>query len=178
MTRSQAKQLGIKKYFSGKPCVRGHNSYRYTSKGSCVECLDNYRHENPEKFNENKIRSTTKHRQKRNAESKAWKIKNKDRHARTQKLWRERNNHLCNMYARKRQASIMRRTPDWVDTVAIAEIETTYLWCSSLRKIGVNVEVDHVVPLQGKLVSGLHVPENLQVIHMSDNRKKSNYHEL
>lgn len=38
-------------------------------------------------------------------------------------------------------------------------------------------QVDHIIPLQGKNVSGLHVPENLQVIERSINSKKRNKYE-
>lgn len=38
-------------------------------------------------------------------------------------------------------------------------------------------EVDHIIPLCGELVSGLHVATNLQVIKANDNRDKSNYFE-
>lgn len=36
------------------------------------------------------------------------------------------------------------------------------------------MSVDHEIPLRGRLVSGLHVLENLRVIPRSDNQKKSN----
>lgn len=38
-TRQAAIQRGVKLYFSGKPCKRGHLSARYTASGQCVECV-------------------------------------------------------------------------------------------------------------------------------------------
>ena len=56
-------------------------------------------------------------------------------------------------------------TPPWAD---LAEIREIYLNCPD------GFEVDHVIPLNGKYISGLHVPENLQYLTVHDNREKSN----
>ena len=45
---------------------------------------------------------------------------------------------------------------------------------SLTRAVGRRYEVDHVIPLQGKLVSGLHVQNNLQVLLKEDNCRKHN----
>ena len=42
------------------------------------------------------------------------------------------------------------------------------------KETGILHEVDHIIPLQGELVSGLHVPWNLRVITAEENRKKGN----
>ncbi|MGH6627608.1 MAG: hypothetical protein ACRECD_13905 [Burkholderiaceae bacterium] len=39
-------------------------------------------------------------------------------------------------------------------------------------------EVDHIIPLLGRRVSGLHVENNLRVVPREENRKKSNHYEV
>lgn len=65
----------------------------------------------------------------------------------------------------KRILNIALRTPKWVDQKAILEV---------YKNNPPNHHVDHIVPLCGKNVSGLHVPWNLQSIPADDNIKKRN----
>lgn len=63
------------------------------------------------------------------------------------------------------RAAKLQRTPTWANLEAIKVI---YENCPPGH------DVDHVIPLQGKKVSGLHVVANLQYLTVSDNRSKSN----
>lgn len=62
--------------------------------------------------------------------------------------------------------------PAWVDRVAMEAIYAEAVRIS--RETGIPHEVDHIFPLQGKTVCGLHVETNLRVVTRSVNRAKSN----
>lgn len=71
-----------------------------------------------------------------------------------------------------RRAGLRHATPKWVDRSAIRAIYEECL--KRTKETGIQHEVDHIVPLAGVNVRGLHVPWNLQVIRASVNRTKSN----
>ena len=69
----------------------------------------------------------------------------------------------------------MNQTPKWAD---FNKIQSFYIEAERLTKeTGTPHEVDHIIPLQGKLVSGFHVHNNLQILTRSKNRSKGNNHE-
>lgn len=78
-----------------------------------------------------------------------------------------------NAATRKYQAAKLSATPPWLSAEHLRTIEGLYIEAARLtEETGVPYEVDHIVPLQGRKVRGLHVPWNLRVIERTENRRK------
>jgi 5-methylcytosine-specific restriction endonuclease McrA len=67
---------------------------------------------------------------------------------------------------RLRELALQKRTPTWANREAIDAI-----YAEAQRT---NMTVDHIVPLRGKTVSGLHVEHNLQLLSREENARKGN----
>lgn len=105
------------------------------------------------------------HKEKRDAYSKKYKIDNKQQIKNYNKQYLKNNRQKIYFSNSKRRAAKLKRTPFWVNLNKIKEI---YLNCP------IGYAVDHIVPLQGKNVSGLHVSWNLQYLTPTDNSIKKN----
>lgn len=82
------------------------------------------------------------------------------------------------MNTSRRRAAQLQRTPAWLSDDQITSIENLYFQAKMLEiETGIKHHVDHIIPLQGKTVSGLHVPENLRVISAKENLSKNNRYE-
>lgn len=179
-SRAEAKATGAKYYFTGKPCARGHVAPRKT-KGCCIECMkedwaiDNAkRSEKPKSeasraagqryYERNKelvkARAAARPAEEKRAYRKKWETSNPE-HKKAQTSLRKR---------RHREA-----TPSWVTQDQTRAMRGLYLQAQVLTKTtGERYVVDHIVPLLGEEVCGLHVPWNLRVITQEENLKKSN----
>jgi hypothetical protein len=78
------------------------------------------------------------------------------------------------------EAQLKRATPSWLTKEDWAQMDAIYAEARELTRVyGIRHEVDHKIPLNGKRVSGLHVPGNLQILSQLANVAKSNkYAEL
>ena len=75
----------------------------------------------------------------------------------------------------RNRAKRLKRMPRWIKDVFIDEIKQFYKMARELEKIFPwKQHVDHVIPMKGKLVSGLHVPWNLQILSKKANLEKGN----
>lgn len=105
------------------------------------------------------------------AHNRSYRAKNKD----TLKASRVKDKHKYLAWARLRALSKINATPKWLsddDKWLIQEIYHLAKIRTDLTNIKWNV--DHIVPLKGKDVCGLHIPDNLQVITEIENKSKSN----
>lgn len=163
--------------YVGSVCKRGHSPERYVKTGHCVACKSEQQKaayaKDPDRFS---------------AASKKWSSKNKDKVRETARAlyWKnpekfrakvlaqiKRNPARANAAVMKRTAAKMQRTPKLAN---LRKIEKVYMLCAEMRKqTGIKYVVDHIVPLRGERVSGLHVHENLQIITNVENVKKKNH---
>lgn len=100
---------------------------------------------------------------------------NRDELREKHKSWSANNKHIIREKTRRRDAAKAKRVPKWLDKDDLWLIKEIYrLAVQREKSTGIKWHVDHIIPLQGKTVSGLHVPSNLQVITWLDNIKKGN----
>ncbi len=105
----------------------------------------------------------------------SWVAANAELNRRYKQKYATNNPGKVNANARKYKASKAKRTPPWLSKEQLREIEQFYVIAKDLSWLSLEpLEVDHIVPLRGKIVSGLHVPWNLQILPKSDNEKKRN----
>ncbi len=120
-----------------------------------------------------------KNREKAKQRASKWYYDNKEYALQKNKVysieWRKYNKDRHAAQENKRRALKLNATPKWLTGKQYKEIEAFY-WLAKLQEelTDTKYHVDHIVPLKGKTVCGLHVPWNLQVLSAKDNLSKSN----
>jgi len=149
--------------------------YRQNNREKLREYAKQYRQNNREKVREYGQRWNEANRDKTRKNAQQYRQTNPDKSRESLRKWRQANINKRNALEAKRRAAKLQRTPAWLTKEQLDEIETFYTAALAFRLFtGLTYHVDHIIPLQGKNVSGLHVPWNLQVISATDNLKKYN----
>lgn len=157
ITRQEAKRQGLKRYFTGQPCGRGHLCERYVCDAQCYQC------------SYDKVRA--RYLADPAADSQRvlnWKRRNPEIAKASWLTWSRKNLGKNRARVSRRRAALLQRMPAWADLKAIRQFYTA---CPK------GMTVDHIIPLNGKEVSGLHVVENLQYLTPSDNSSKKNHYD-
>lgn len=101
--------------------------------------------------------------------------KHKDKRKQDTIVWRSNNPDKVRFYNASRKKTRLTATPNWLTKDHKMFMEIQYQMALLLKeRLGFEHHVNHIHPLQGKNVCGLHVPWNLRVIPASDNIRKSN----
>jgi hypothetical protein len=162
-----------------------HKEYYLKNKDAFIE----YRAKNREARKEycKQYRKDHKHdpeyKAKENARTLAWYHANfdkiKDKKYAKDKAWRDKNKDIINSFTAKRRVIKLQRMPKWLTEEQKKQIKDMYALATLLNETtDTEWHVDHIIPLQGKLVSGLHVPDNLQVIPAKENLIKRNKYKV
>lgn len=169
----EARALGLPTYFTGKPCPKGHTAERRTANRGCVVCNKETTNEYCNRRYHENIEVERAYRRQHYRQNKQSYIdasrRNATPYVRKTEGTRDKSFQpgywsakVAEYRAKKKQ-----RTPAWADLTAI---ESFYNACPP------GFEVDHIIPLNGKNVSGLHVLNNLQYLTRIENASKGNNH--
>jgi hypothetical protein len=108
-----------------------------------------------------------------------WRQENCQHVSQYSKKYRDNNKAKYAYLCQKRKIDLLARTPQWLTTDDFWMMEEAYMLAALRTEMfGVPHHVDHVIPLRGKLVSGLHVPTNLRVVTWKENQRKTNKFEV
>ena len=141
----------------------------------CKSCIKKARKANPEKIKAINKAFYQANKERVLAEKKAYREANREKARACSKKWQKANKGKANAYRAKRRAKKLKATPKWLTPNDWKWIEWYYTQARQLTELtGIKHEVDHIHPLQGETVSGLHVPWNLQVITRAENSSKGN----
>jgi hypothetical protein len=156
-TREEARATGSKAYFTGLFCKQGHIAKRWTATGNCSTCQQqrtkSWANRNPDKVF--LYLSSEEMKEKRKAYG-------RDHY--------QKNKHVYIAKDAKRRAYKLQATTIWGQE----GVKAFYKKAKELEEMnpGVKYHVDHVIPLAGTKVCGLHNQFNLQILTALENQRK------
>jgi 5-methylcytosine-specific restriction endonuclease McrA len=179
-TRKEAVLAGAKFYFTGEPCVRGHVALRKT-KGSCLECVkedwavDNERRKGKPKSEAAIAAGRRYYEKNREAVIARASARPAEEKRRNRAEYKDRNIDVVRADTSVRKRRHREATPKWLTKTERLQMRDLYVQARKMTELTrERYVVDHIVPLRGEEVCGLHVPWNLRVITQDENLKKSN----
>ena len=179
-----------------------HAAYYHANRKQILSAQNVYNEKNKEKIRVRSVLYYQRTKSRQNQQMKEWYKKNSEKVKKAAAQWKVKNYEKAlmlrrNLYARNsekigkqndnwrkkhpdkhaavqahRRARLLKATPKWADLAAMAIIYKAAK--EKTRLEGIKYNVDHIVPLQSKLVCGLHCEDNLQIIPEKENKRKLN----
>lgn len=150
---------------SCKECAKIHYGEH---KEEITERVRVYRQKNLEKIKETNDTYYENNTEMYVAKATMWAVENPERRKEIEKAYNKRNRGQKNARTALYRASKANATPPWLSDQQLAEIGRIYKNCPP------GFHVDHIVPIRGENVSGLHVPWNLEYLQAYQNESKGN----
>lgn len=183
VTREEARELGLRRYFTGEACKRGHVAERDVPTCKCVECarlVQRIEHMTPQQVDKQNAYSREYNSRTgcyRTENMTAEQVERRRVRARVESKTREQ---LERQRATARKASAEERIrlkllkpylkPAWANDDAIRAV---YALATKLTaESGVVHHVDHIVAIQGRTAVGFHTEANLRVVPGRENESK------
>jgi 5-methylcytosine-specific restriction endonuclease McrA len=145
---------------------------------ACKNCINTAKRldylKDPEKYSLRSAKARKKNRAKILAQKAVYKAKYSEQIKLNKALYRK-NIGKRNAYSMKYHIDKLNKVPKWLTQSDWIEINWVYTLARELTiTTGIQHTVDHIIPLRGKSISGLHCPQNLQIVTKSENSKKGN----
>jgi hypothetical protein len=162
-TKEKATNDGFSRWC--KSCKKQYKSIWYDKNAELERAKAiQYHYDNYEKNKERIIRTVSE-----------WQKTNREKYRKIAKKCYEKTKHKKFAWQALARAAKRNSVPKWIDDQLKKEIQKFYIDARlKTKETGTKYEVDHIVPLMGENVCGLHVPWNLRVITQFENRSKQN----
>ena len=148
-----------------------HANGKHGVRPNCKTCERSYRQENKDAIALSAKMYVEKNKDDIVAYKKAYRQLNKEALAFKDKKYKQDNHHKVNAINANRKAIKLQATPSWTDKEAIAGM---YQLAAIFNSTGINLHVDHIVPLKSNKVCGLHSEDNLRLLPATENITKGN----
>lgn len=153
-SRQRSLRDGLPTYFTGKPCKNGHLAPRQAVNRHCLDCVKLWNRQlwdldRDERLFDNRRRY----------------YRNHERYKEINRNYHQNNKEKIKALNALGTKRLRTQAPPWSNLNAIRKF---YVECPN------GYHVDHIIPLKGRIVSGLHIPDNLQYLPALENLRKSN----
>ena len=177
MVTSEARRAYNKEYYQAnrRSLLAYTKAYRGANKEQIAAYRKAYRGANKEQIAACERERYIANREKKTAAVRAYRQAHRESGRAYAQAYQQANPGKMSAKTAKRRAAKIQRTPNWLTPDDYHAIRTLYETAAALTKsTGIKHHVDHVIPLQGRTVSGFHCPTNLQILTATENQIKNN----